>query len=327
MRRVKCKTCGVKNEKLAFLSENTKYTLRFAMQIGGLCRAMTIADVARRMHLDWHTVKELDKIYMREQLKRAGPPAPNVIGVDEISIKKRHVYRIVVSDLDTKRAIWFGGEGRGEKDMNMFYAFLGKETADNIRLAVMDMWKPFRKSTQAHVPQAAILFDKFHVLRHLGEALDKIRKAEYGRITGPQRKFIKGQKYVLLSHKENLTAEGRQSLQLLLKANKRLNTAYILRESFDQLWTYTSEAWARKFFDNWKVQLRWQRLKPYEAFARMIENHWDGIAAYCKPENKVALGFVEGLNNKIRVIQRRAYGLRDEEYLKLKILTTGLPEL
>jgi transposase len=327
MRRVKCKTCGVKNEKLAFLSENTKYTLRFAMQIGGLCRAMTIADVARRMHLDWHTVKELDKIYMREQLKRAGPPAPNVIGVDEISIKKRHVYRIVVSDLDTKRAIWFGGEGRGEKDMNMFYAFLGKETADNIRLAVMDMWKPFRKSTQAHVPQAAILFDKFHVLRHLGEALDKIRKAEYGRITGPQRKFIKGQKYVLLSHKENLTAEGRQSLQLLLKANKRLNTAYILRESFDQLWTYTSEAWARKFFDNWKAQLRWQRLKPYEAFARMIENHWDGIAAYCKPENKVALGFVEGLNNKIRVIQRRAYGLRDEEYLKLKILTTGLPEL
>jgi len=327
MRRVKCKTCGVKNEKLAFLSENTKYTLRFAMQIGGLCRAMTIADVARRMHLDWHTVKELDKIYMREQLKRAGPPAPNVIGVDEISIKKRHVYRIVVSDLDTKRAIWFGGEGRGEKDMDMFYAFLGKETADNIRLAVMDMWKPFRKSTQAHVPRAAILFDKFHVLRHLGEALDKIRKAEYGRITGPQRKFIKGQKYVLLSHKENLTTEGRQSLQLLLKANKRLNTAYILRESFDQLWTYTSEAWARKFFDNWKAQLRWQRLKPYEAFARMIENHWDGIAAYCKPENKVALGFVEGLNNKIRVIQRRAYGLRDEEYLKLKILTTGLPEL
>jgi len=327
MHRVACADCGVKNEKLAFLSDNTKYTLRFAMQIGGLCRAMTITDVARRMHLDWHTVKELDKIYMREQLKRAGPPAPNVIGVDEISIKKRHVYRIVVSDLDTKRAIWFGGEGRGEKDMNMFYAFLGKETADNIRLAVMDMWKPFRKSTQAHVPQAAILFDKFHVLRHLGEALDKIRKAEYGRITGPQRKFIKGQKYVLLSHKENLTAEGRQSLQLLLKANKRLNTAYILRESFDQLWTYTSEAWARKFFDNWKAQLRWQRLKPYEAFARMIENHWDGIAAYCKPENKVALGFVEGLNNKIRVIQRRAYGLRDEEYLKLKILTTGLPEL
>ena len=136
-----------------------------------------------------------------------------------------------------------------------------------------------------------------------------------------------GTKYVLLSHKENLTTESRKSLQLLLKANKRLNTAYILRESFDQLWDYKSEAWARRFFDNWKAQLRWQRLKPYEKFAAMIDRHWDGIAAYCRPENKIALGFVEGLNNKIRVLQRRAYGLRDEEYLKLKILTASLPEL
>ena len=146
MRRVTCTVCGVKNEKLAFLSGNTKYTLRFTMQIGGLCRAMTIKDVARRMHLDWHAVKDLDKLYMREQLARSGHPAPNVIGVDEISIKKRHVYRIVVSDLERKRAIWFGGNGRSEKDMDMFYAFLGKENADEIRLAVMDMWKCKRRS-------------------------------------------------------------------------------------------------------------------------------------------------------------------------------------
>src|SRR3977135_1641328 len=231
-------------------------------------------------------------------------------------------------------AIWnesvrFGSAGAGAATgaWRRCYGFLGKESTDKIRLAVMDMWKPFRQSTQRNAPQAAILFDKFHILRHLGEALDKIRKAEYGRVTGPQRKFIKGQKYVLLSHKENLTNEGRKGLRLLLKANKRLNTAYILRESFDQLWDYKSEAWARRFFDNWKAQLRWQRLKPYEKFAEMIERHWDGIAAYCRPENKIALGFVEGLNNKIRVLQRRAYGLRDEEYLKLKILTASLPEL
>ena len=210
MRRVACQDCGVKNETLAFLSANTKYTLRFAMQIGGLCRAMSIQDVARRMHLDWHTVKDLDKIYMTEQLARVGHPAPRVIGIDEISIKKRHTYRIIVSDLDQKRAIWFGGQGRAEKDMDMFYAFLGKENAEKIRLAVLDMWLPFRKSTQANAPQAAILFDKFHVLRHLGEALDQIRKTEYARVTGDQRKFIKGTKYVLLSHRENLTNEGKR---------------------------------------------------------------------------------------------------------------------
>ena len=112
-----------------------------------------------------------------------------------------------------------------------------------------------------------------------------------------------------------------------LAANKRLNTAYLLKESFGQLWDYQSEAWARRFFDNWRSSLKWQRLAPYEKFAEMIDRHWDGIAAYCKPENKVSLGFVEGLNNKIRVIQRRAYGLRDEEYLRLKILTCMLPVL
>ena len=131
----------------------------------------------------------------------------------------------------------------------------------------------------------------------------------------------------LLSHRENLTADGRKSLKTLLAANKRLNTAYLLKESFGQLWDYKSEAWARKFFENWKASLKWQRLKPYEKFAEMIERHRDGIAAYCRPENKVWLGFVEGLNNKIRVFQRRAYGLRDEEYLRLKVLTSMLPAI
>ncbi len=116
-------------------------------------------------------------------------------------------------------------------------------------------------------------------------------------------------------------------MKMLLKINKRLNTAYVLKEAFGQLWDYQTEGWARRFFDNWRDSLKWQRLKPYEKFAEMIESHWDGIAAYCRPENKVALGFVEGVNNKIRVIQRRSYGLRDEEYLRLKILTCMLPQI
>jgi len=112
-----------------------------------------------------------------------------------------------------------------------------------------------------------------------------------------------------------------------MQANNRLAKAYVLRESFKQLWNYKSEKWAHKFFEKWKQSLKWQRLKPYEKFAELIERHWDGISAYCKDENKVPLGFVEGFNNKIRVIQRRAYGIRDEEYLRLKVLTCMLDEL
>ncbi len=155
--------------------------------------------------------------------------------------------------------------------------------------------------------------------------MDKVRINEYSRVTGKERSFIKGQRYTLLSHWENLTLKGRESLKKLLSANKRIQTAYLLKEEFGQLWNYRGEGWARKFFDNWKEQLKWQRLKPFEDFAAMIDRHWSGIASYCHAENKVKLGLVEGINNKIRVIQRRAYGYRDEEYMRLKILTAFLP--
>lgn len=326
MRRVACRRCGaVKRERLEDLIDNALHTRRFAYYVGRRCRSATISDVARELHLDWHTVKRLEKQYLQEQLRRAGRPRPQVVGIDELSIRKGHTYRIVASDLERHRPIWFGGEDRSEASLDQFYAFLGEKQATKIRLAVMDMWKAFRNSTARNAPQAAILFDKFHILRHLGEALDKVRKQEYARLSGRDRKFIKGQKYALLSHPENLTGDARRNLKRLLAANKRLNTAYLLKESFGQLWDYSSEAWARKFFDNWRASLKWQRLKPFEKFAAMIDRHWDGIAAYCRPENKVALGFVEGLNNKIRVLQRRAYGLHDEEYLRLKVLTCTLP--
>ena len=328
MRRVQCRSCGqVKREHLAFLADNPFYTKRFAFYVGRRCASATIKAVALELHLDWHAVKELDKQYMRAQLAKAGTPGPKAIGIDEISIRKGHTYRIVVSDLIRHRPIWFGGEDRSEASMAQFYDWLGDKKSRCIRLAVMDMWKPFRNATLARAPQAAILFDKFHITRHLGEALDKVRKTEYARLSGKDRRYIKGQKYTLLSRRENLTLEGRQSLRTLLAANKRLNTAYMLKESFGQLWDYEREGWARRFFENWRASLKWQRLEPYEKFAQMIDRHWDGIAAYCKPENKVSLGFVEGLNNKIRVIQRRAYGLRDQEYLRLKILTCMLPAI
>jgi transposase len=328
VRRVDCRRCGkVKRERLAFLADNPLYTKRFAYFVGRRCRQATIKDVAKELALDWQTVKVLEQQYMEAQLKRAGTPAPQVIGVDELAIRKGHSYRIVVSDLVRGRPIWFGGEDRSEASMSQFYDWLGQRKSLRIRLAVMDMWKPFRLAANAHAPQAAILFDKFHVMRHLGEALDQVRKSEYARLQGRGRRYIKGQKYTLLSRKENLTLEGKKALQTLLAANKRLNTAYVLKESFGQLWSYEREGWARRFFENWRSSLKWQRLKSYEKFAAMIDRHWDGIAAYCRPENKVSLGFVEGLNNKIRVIQRRAYGLRDEDYLRLKILTCMLPAL
>ena len=193
VRRVLCRRCGtVKRELLPFLADNPFYTKRFAYYVGRRCESATIKDIAKELRLDWKTVKELEKQYMREKLRRAGKPNPKIIGIDEIAIRKGHIYRITVSDLEKERPIWFGGIDRSEESMNLFYDEIGPVKSGRIRLALMDMWRAFEKSTCQKAPQASILYDKFHVMRHLNEALDTARKSEYARLTGKNRKFIKG---------------------------------------------------------------------------------------------------------------------------------------
>lgn len=200
----------------------------------------------------------------------------------------------VVSDLERERPIWFGGSGRSEADIDQFFADLGPKSSARIELAVMDMWRPFRNSVGKNAPNACVVFDKFHIMRHLSDALDQVRRDEYKRLQGTDRSYIKGQRYTLLSNREHLSLDGRKALTKLLAANKRLNTAYLLKESFGQLWSYRTERGARAFFERWKQSLRWQRLAPYQKIVRMIERHWDGISAYCKPENKVSWAWWKG---------------------------------
>ena len=328
IRRVYCRSCrAVKKERIDEILASPFVTKRFAFFVGRRCRASTIQDVARELHLDWQTVKLLDIAYMTAQLRRHPVRAPRVLGIDEISVRKGHDYRIIVSDLVRKRPIWFGGKDRKEASLDEFFDWLGSARSNRIRLVVMDMWRPFQNSTRRNAPQASLLYDKFHALRHLSDAMDRVRRSEYARLSGSDRKFVKGQRYTLLAHRRNLTLDGRKALDLLLAANHRLNVAYLLKETFGQLWDYKREGWARRFFDNWKTALVGQDLPAFEKFAAMIERHWDGIAAHCLDENKVSLGFVEGLNNKIRVLQRRAYGISDEHYLRLKVLTSTLPAI
>jgi transposase len=333
VRRVACRRCGkVRQERLEWLADNPFYSKRFAFYVGRRCRASPIRDVAKELHLDWHTVKALEQQYMREQLRRVGTPGPRDAGPpghrDRRGLEPQGAYL----------------PDRGQRphpaaaDLVRRHGSLRGQPGSVLRLARPAQSRPGAARGHGHVealpavdhaprPAGRRPVRQFHVLRHLGEALDQVRKSEYARVSGRQRRFIKGQKYTLLAHRENLTLDGRRALKTLLAANKRLNTAYLLKESFGQLWDYGREGWARRFFEHWRAALRWQRLRPYERFAAMIDRHWDGIAAYCRPDNKVALGFVEGVNNKVRVLQRRAYGLRDEEYLRLKILTCMLPAI
>jgi len=206
------------------LAESARFTQRFEDRIGELCREMSIKRVAELNNLSWDQVCRMEKSYMRRLLDQHPPSLQlRTIGVDEISIHKGLSYAIVVADLDQKRPIWLGGQGRTEQDMQLFFDTMGTERCKTIELAVMDMWKPFRKATLKNAPNAQIVYDKFHILRHLADALDQVRRSEYKRVNEKERRFIKGQRYTLLSHKANLDTEGRRALQMLLKANKRLS--------------------------------------------------------------------------------------------------------
>lgn len=270
----------------------TRTTGRFALHVGNLCRSMTLKAVAELERLHDSTVKDLSKPYMAEQVRRAGMPAPRAIGIDEIAIHKGHDYRVVVSDLERGRPIWFGGRGRSEADIDQFFADLGPKPSARIELAVMDMWRPFRNSVGKNAPNAAIVFDKFHIMRHLSDARDQVRRDEYKRLQGKDRSYIKGQRYTLEPPPDPQpgwaqgapeAAGGQQAPEHSLPAQGILRSVVELPH----------RAWRPGV-------LRTLEAGPALAAAgavpdvRAHERHWDGIAAYCKPENKVSLGLVEG---------------------------------
>jgi len=204
VRRVDCWRRGaVKTEHLECLPESPSYTQRFAYFVAARCHDTPVKVVAEEVQLDWHTVKELDKLYMLEQLRHAPASNPTAIGIDEISMGHGHPYRIVVSDLLEGRPIWFGSLDRSVASLDLFYAWLSPEKSTEIRLAVLNMWTAFRSSTlkPQNAPQATILYDKVHVLRHLQDAMDKVRKHEYARLARPGRRFIKGQRFAPLGAK------------------------------------------------------------------------------------------------------------------------------
>ena len=186
---------------------------------------------------------------------------------------------MIVSDLERRRPIWVGGEGRKEAGIDLFFKVLGEKKSACIERAAMDMWKAFRNSVLKNAPKARIIFDKFPIVSHLSKVLDEVRRSEYKRLSGRGRSDIKSQRYTLLSRRENLSLDGRRSLKKLLQANRRLNTAYVLKETFGQLWDYRTERGAHTFFERWKDSLKWQRSEPYRKFAKRIESHWDGIAS------------------------------------------------
>jgi len=319
--RVWCEHCGgPKLERLDWLERYARVTDRLAESVARLCAVLPIKHAAQWYGLGWHTVKAIDKAYLQREL---GPPDLadlDQLAMDEFAIQKGHRYATVVIEPHQRRVLWVG-RGRGREDVRPFFELLGEEGCRRLQAVAMDMNASYELEVKQHCPRAQIVYDLFHVVAKFGrEVIDRVRVDEANRLKHdkPARKVVKGSRWLLLRNKANLKRHAdRVKLKELLAANRKLATVYVLKDDLKHLWDFVSPGHARRFWNQWYSRAIRSRIEPLKAFARKLKAYLPGILAHCRwPLNTSVL---EGINNKIKVIKRMAYGFRDDDYFFLKL--------
>lgn len=334
--RVQCPRCGPTVEAVPWLDRYQRMTTRLAEAIARLAQVLPIKHVAQWYAVGWDTVKQIDQRTLAARLGPVDLHGVRVIAIDEFALRRGYRYATIVVDVLTKRVLWVTRGSRRE-DLRPFFALLGPDGCAALEAAVMDMSGAFATEVRAHCPQAAIVYDFFHVVAKYGrEVLDRVRTDETTRLapagrpdderTRARRRVIKGARWLLLRNARSLTTRAeRIRLRELLAANRALFIVYVLKEDLKHLWDFRSPAAARRFWRHWACRARASRIPALVRFARNLADRLDGVLAHCRyPFNT---GLLEGINNKIKVLKRMAYGFRDDAYFFLKIRAAfpGIP--
>ena len=306
-RRVVCRKCGVRTEEMPWALPKGKLSKALVAFLASWTKVLSLAETAKRFRVSWNTVHRAVQVAVKYGLEHRPSTPVRVMGVDEVSRRKRHVYLTVVYDLEQGHVVWVG-EGREEKTLRSFFEDWGEEWAAEIELACCDMWRPYIKVLEEKAPQAELVFDRFHVVKHLNEAIDKVRREEYRSLPPEKRKDLKRSRYLLLKNPWNLKPKEERRLGELLKKNNKVVKAYILKEAFQEFWEYTNRREAAKYLKQWFWWATHSRIEPLRDFAWLLKRHWEGIIAWT--ENRISNGALEGMNNKIKSLSHRAFGFR-----------------
>jgi transposase len=319
-RRVWCPQCrGPKSEALDWLEPYARHTTRFAESVCRLADLLPIAHVARYFGLSWSTVQQLHRRHLERQLGPVDLTGVTAIAMDEFAIHKGHRYATVIADAQTRRVLWLC-EGKRRVDVRPFFEALGRDGCQAITAVAMDMNSAFDLEVRAHCPNAAVVYDKFHVLaKYNREVVDRVRvdRANELRDDRPARKVVKRSKWLLLKRRDRLKDQDRVRLEEILEANQPLAVSDIMREGLRGLWDQRDPEQLRQDWMDWIQQARESGVKPLATFARRLTNYLDGLVAFAT--HRLTTGFLEGINNTIKVIKRRAYGYRDQAYFFLRI--------
>ena len=317
--RLTCPRCGPRLEQLAWLDAHARVTRRLAESVARLCAVTSILQVARWFGLDWKTVKAIDFRHLERTLGPIDLAEVTVIAMDEFAIQKGHRYATVVVDPERKRVLWVG-RGRSRADVRPFFELLGPDGCARLRAVAMDMNTAYDLEVKQHCPNAEVVYDLFHVVAKYGrEVIDRVRVDEANRLRDdqPVRRVVKTSRWLLLRNRDNVPAEQAVKLDELLAANHALLTVYLLKDELKRLWRYRHAGWARRAWLDWKQRALDSGLEPLKVFARRLEPYLPGILAHCRWP--LGTNLVEGINNKLKVIKRVAYGYRDDTYFFLKI--------
>jgi transposase len=318
--RVECQACGVVRQvKIPFADPRRSYTSAFVRYALDLGRRMTIRDVAKHLGVSWDVIKDIQKRDLSRRYAKPKLKHLRHIAIDEISIAKGHRYLTVVLDLDSG-AVVFVGDGKGADALKPFWKRLRSSKA-KIEAVAMDMSKAYRGAVSTHLHEATIVFDRFHVMKLFNEKLSDLRRALYREATDmQQKKVLKGTRWLLLKAAENLDEkrDEKKKLKEALALNQSLAVAYYLKEDLRQFWEQPGKAFATVFLDGWIKRAEASGIKMLQGMAKTLAAHRSGLLAY--HDVMITSGPMEGTNNKIKTMKRQAYGFRDKEFFKLKIL-------
>jgi transposase len=319
-RRVNCPHCGPKVEALDWLEPYARVTNRLSDSVARLCEVLPIRHAAQHFDLHWDTVKAIHKKWLKSRLEPFKIPEVETIVMDEFALHKGRRYATVIMEPVRKQVLWVG-RGRSREDIRPFFEALGEKGRKRLQAVAMDMNGAYEKEVQAQCPHARIVYDLFHVVAKYGkEVIRRVRVDEAKRLdkSNPLRKVIRSANWLLLRRKKNIVnQQERVTLTELLKANRRLMTVYVLGEDLRRLWEYRYEGAARRFWKQWYSRAIRSQIPALKLFARRMQERIEGILAHCHWPLHTSL--IEGVNNKIKVIKRMAYGFRDHEYFFLRI--------
>lgn len=316
--RVECRTCKIIRQiNIGFAEPRRTYTKAFERYVLELSRHMTIQDVARHLGVGWDIIKNIQKRYLSKRYGRPKLKRLKLIAIDEISIGRGHRYLTVVLDLKSG-AIVFVGDGKGADALAPFWRRL-KSSKAQIEAVAMDMSPSYISAVSANLPKAEIVFDHFHIIKMFNDKLAEFRRDLQREANESDQEVLKGTRWLLLKNPENLdeARNEKQRLEKALNLNKPLATAYYLKEDLRQLWEQEDKFHAEIFLDDWIARAEVSEIKILLKFAQTLNNHRDGILAYY--DYPISTGPLEGTNNKIKTLQKQAYGFRDMEFFKLKI--------